>query len=155
MAVFPSLPGIEITVIDAEGKPFEEYDDNDAQDEQDGVVKDISKKNSTKSKKTTKHPATDSVRRYIEARTNQEFGLRFAIKPPFVPSCPTIGFCTQIDGAYAHEIINIFNKNKSQERVTSLMGIQDGQEERPFKFSKISACKSAQGITGRRIAYRY
>lgn len=136
MAIFPKLPGIEVKIVHADGTPFEEYDDDEKEEL---AIQGESASNG----ETTIQSAKHCVYKFIESCTDQEFGIRMSIKPQYIPDCPSLRFNAYIDGTFIGGRISQF-KNGLGFGVSIIDGVRTSQDERPFKFSEISACKSSK-----------
>lgn len=131
MAIIPSLPGLEVEVC-VNNTPLREYEDDDPD--------------------PSLGRATDkSVSRYVEARTDQDFVVRFRIQEDFAGDCPVLAFSTDVDGIHLHSTRlraeSSGRRKRSLEKecatVRSYDPISGQAVYRTLRFSVINTCKYA------------
>lgn len=77
MAILNELPGIEVAIC-VDDQPLQEHEDEDDHEAAPGPV--------------GAYQASKTVFKYIEAVTDKEFSIKFAVKAGYQFDCPTLGF---------------------------------------------------------------
>jgi len=126
MAVLEALKGLHVHIITPDGSHLSEYTDNNISQAEDGPPQ---------------------VSKYIEAITDQQFGIRILMTDAFEFNCPTMGFQILLDGCAVRQPIvrrEMFEKNKKTSKIIVYgLRVLDRSLARcvlqKFKFSKIDS----------------